>query len=96
MKQRALKCRVRPGMFADEWIAHFPTLSSDGEEHEAEAIVYSGSFVTVPDTREEQEALLRVYCMRESDSFVSVVLPQPTVENGPCVAVRETELTAVS
>lgn len=95
-EQCKIKCFVRPGVFDDEWIVRIQIITPDGQISEAESFVYGDSLVQegLPDSQEEVPGELRVYCVDRADNRAAVVLPQTTIENGPCVIVPETELIA--
>lgn len=95
-KRCEIKCFVRPGLFKDEWIVRISIITADGQIREAESIVYGDSLVREgsPNSQEEVPGRLSVYCVNRMDDKAAVVLPQTTIENGPCVIVPETELIA--
>ena len=95
-EQCEIKCVVRPGVFKDEWIVRIQIITAAGQIREAESIVYGDSLVRegLPNSPEEVPGKLRVYCVDRADNRAAVVLPQTTIENGPCVIVPETELVA--
>lgn len=89
-----IKCSVRPGMFEDEWVVRISVITADGQRREVESIVYGDSLTRegTPTASSEVPGKLRVYCIDRMTDKAAVVLPQTTIENGPCVVVPETEL----
>lgn len=89
-----IKCRLRRGMFPDEWVVLLDTIAEDGSRREVESIAY-GESVSVERSVEgvdEVPGRLKAYVVGRTGGTASVVLPQPTQTNGPSVRVPESEL----
>lgn len=89
-----IKCHAKPGAFSDEFVVRISIVDSQGQDVQAESLAYSDSIELhgQPSAIGEHDATLRVYQLGQRDSLVSVVLPQPTFQNGPSVIVRQTNL----
>lgn len=87
---------MRKGMFDDEWIVTLTTIGPDGQQRQTETLAYG---VSVTDVREipgdDAEGAIKVSCLRQEADTADIVLPQPTMANGPTVRVLRTELMEV-
>jgi hypothetical protein len=97
MQERAMtrecyiKCRVAEGMFSDEVTVYFDTVDpSSGRRSAASSIVPRRLIRRDEDGADRGR--LRATCIGQTDDKTSVVLPQSTLENGPCVVVPADEV----
>jgi len=51
IREVEVKCRVRPGMFKDEWIVRIATVTADGSIREVESIAYDDTVTREADGR---------------------------------------------
>ena len=94
IREVEVKCRVRPGMFKDEWIVRIVTVATDGSIREVESIAYDDTVTREADGRgsDEVPGRVRAYVVGRTGNTAAVVLPQTTMSNGPSVLVPEAEL----
>lgn len=79
-----LNCHVKAGMFSDEYVASLPAMSADGSSRrDVHLFVDAVCLENVRGNRGQ----LRAVEVGNTKSGVAVVLPQPTLENGPSVLV---------
>jgi len=88
-KNCKLNCTVSAGMFANEYMASVKAISSDGlSRKDVHLFVDRNCLENVRVDKDCQgKAQLRAVETGKTKSGVAVVLPQPTIENGPSVLV---------
>ena len=79
-----LNCTVSAGMFANEYMASVKAINLDGS---VKKDVHLFVDKTCLENVNQGRAQLRAVEVGKTKSGVSVVLPQPTFENGPSVLV---------
>ena len=91
-----IKCRAQRGAFDQEFVVRIPIVDSLGRDVEASSLAYSGEVTVRGELMQEggADAELEAYRLAEQCGLVSVVLPQPTFQNGPSVIVRKEHLVA--
>ena len=87
-KSCTLRCEIQPGIFSNEYLATIKTVESQsGGDSRAQVFADKVCFANV--NAQQQTASLRatrVGSGPQKDTVV-VVLPQPTIQNGPTVLV---------
>jgi len=91
-KECYIRCEVKKGLFSDEAMVRFKTLDSAGQESSASTIVPKSVVIVEPGS--PGRGKLKATCVERKGNKVSLILPQPTVENGPCVIVPAQEVTS--
>lgn len=89
-----LKCRVRSGFFKSERIVRFTIYNSDGNEIITESLVHMDrvSQEKPLEKQEDVEGSVKVYVTEKKEGKAAVILPQASIDNGPCVVVPESNL----
>ena len=94
-KKCKVRCRARKGVFDDEMVIRLRIVDSAGKDSEAGCLAYGDDVERtddVVDQNGETQASLHAFCLDEKEGLASIVLPQPTFQNGPTVIVRKDEL----
>ena len=93
VKECYIKCRISgPGMFSDEVTVEIRALDAQGKVITVRSIM--------PERAIEREKApsdhgrLRATCLGRSRHRTAVVLPQPTLENGPSLLVPNEEIVS--
>jgi len=84
-KECYIECEVRKGFFSDELMVRFKILDHDGRESFVHAFVSESVVIREPESGGRGK--LKATCIASEGDNVSVVLPQPTMESGPCVII---------
>jgi len=85
-----IKCRLSPGLFADDVVARIRALGPDKEVGTVTVIV--SRHMVSSTSRRSTCGTLRAYCTRAGRGFSAVVLPQASIENGQSVIVPSSEV----
>ena len=90
-KTCVISCSVRKGMFPNEVMAEVPIIDR-GQNRMAHLFVDKRCFRKVDDVGGKGE--LRAWLVREDrkSNLVGIVLPQPTLENGPNVVMNRSSV----
>ncbi len=92
-----LKCRVRQGMFPDEYLVIVEAIDEKGQRVQMVAFADKEELevASFPKGSEDVEGLLSVSTLEIKDRLASVVLPKPTFSNGPVVSIDASDLIPV-
>jgi len=92
-----LKCRIRQGMFEGEYLAIIDVINEKGQRVEAAAFIDEREIALSRPLEKGGigEGFVDVSIMGAAGENASVVLPQPTLANGPIVVVDKSNLEPV-
>jgi|WetSurMetagenome_2_1015567.scaffolds.fasta_scaffold884776_2 hypothetical protein len=93
--RQLLKCRIRRGMFPDEFLVSVNSVNAGGDPLEVFAFADREELQTdrfPENSQEEVSGFLRVYTLSSRDQFSSVVLPKPSLANGTTIKIASADL----
>ena len=91
-----VRCKLRRGIFKDEYLARIVSVDAQGRRKDVHAFVF-GDTVQVersPDSTGESSGAVKAHCVGRRKGRAAVILPQSTLENGPSILVPESELVS--
>ncbi len=92
-----LKCRIRKGMFDDEYLVTIEALDQNGKKIHIFTFADKEEIRTnsFPKGKEEVDGYLTVSPLEEQEKISSVVLPKSTFANGTVVAIESSNLMSL-